>query len=74
MKDSDGWIIDSPDLETTRFTFAAYVRLGEPMQARQNAYFKSRDRADLVASKEAEKLFDAATKVLAAALREFASD
>jgi hypothetical protein len=38
------------------------VRQGVAMRAAQRAYFKDRSRENLIASKEAEKAFDAAAR------------
>ena len=38
------------------------IKMGIAMRDKQKAYFKSRDRSDLILSKEAERLFDIAAE------------
>ena len=47
----------------------AALRLGAAMRAAQRAYFAERSRDNLIASKQAEAAFDAATQALTEASR-----
>lgn len=38
------------------------IKMGIGMRAKQKQYFKTRDRSDLILSKEAERLFDIAAE------------